>query len=319
LAQHRIEQDARNMVEAEMTAGQRMLVSLGGIMYNGYQSVKSGVVGVKDLAVSAYEWDQRVIGDLLHGDVRAAAAEYAGVVGIGIEKADALLTGAQNLGIVLADPESRQMVMEFVQEYYGTSSQVTQSELLGKLPMELLIAAGTAGAGEVVSAAGIPQKIGAALNSLADALRAVEVRSPLIPVGPGELGSLGVKGVRSPFVRTSPPEPPTPEFPPGSFSVVDWGKYPTVGGVPKPEGAVFRLLEDPEYQDALKAKDAANNAMHKADPSLKGLDIHEIHPVKLGGSPTDIANKIPLTRAEHSPYTTWWRDLQRYIERANKD
>ena len=205
LAGHRLEQDARNLVEAEMTSGQRALVSLGGIMYNGYESVKSGVVGLKDLAVSAYEWDQRIIGDLLHGDVRAAATEYADLVGVGIEKANALLTGAQNLGIVLADPESRQMVMAFVEEYYGTSSQVTQSELLGKLPMELLIAAGTAGAGEVVSAAGIPQKIGAALSSLADALRAVEVRSPLIAVGPGEIGSLGIKGVRSPFVRTPRP------------------------------------------------------------------------------------------------------------------
>lgn len=203
LTQHRREQDARNMVEAEMTAGQRALVSLGGIMYNGYQSVKSGVVGVADLATSAYEWNQRVVGDLLHGDIRAAAGEYADLFGLGAEKAKAFMAGAQNLGAVLGDAESRQMLMDFAGEYYGTSSQITQSELLGKLPMELLLAAGTAGAGQVISAAGIPQRIGGAINSLADALRAVDVRSPLVPVGAGEMGMLGIKGVQNPLLKSA--------------------------------------------------------------------------------------------------------------------
>ncbi len=44
------------------------------------------------------------------------------------------------------------------------------------------------------------------------------------------------------------------------------------------------------------------------------MDIHEIHPVKFGGSPTDPANKILLPRTTHSPYTTWWGRVQNKLE-----
>ncbi|MGR4866916.1 RHS repeat domain-containing protein [Caulobacter sp. LARHSG274] len=100
------------------------------------------------------------------------------------------------------------------------------------------------------------------------------------------------------------------DFPQGSFSITDWSGYPA--GLPKPQGPV-RLLQGEEYTAARNAANQANRAAHKADPALNGLQIHEIKPVKFGGSPTNAANKIPLTQAEHSPVTTWWRNLQSYI------
>lgn len=101
------------------------------------------------------------------------------------------------------------------------------------------------------------------------------------------------------------------ELPVGSFSIVDWTGYPST--LPKPAGP-FRLLEGAEYDAARTAANQANRAMHQADPALSGLQIHEIHPVKFDGSPTDPLNKIPLTPQQHQPATTWWLVLQRYIE-----
>lgn len=92
----------------------------------------------------------------------------------------------------------------------------------------------------------------------------------------------------------------------GSFSIINWTDYPA--NVPKPTGP-FRVLEGAEYQKALEAKTKANKALHAGDETLKGLDLHEIHPVKFGGSPTDITNKIALTRDQHIPVTTWWARL----------
>ena len=96
----------------------------------------------------------------------------------------------------------------------------------------------------------------------------------------------------------------------GSFSIADWSGYPA--NVPKPTGP-FKLLEGAEYDAARAEANAANRAMHQADPSLNGLQLHEIQPVKFGGSPTDPLNKISLTPQQHAPVTTWWNQLQRNI------
>lgn len=36
-----------------------------------------------------------------------------------------------------------------------------------------------------------------------------------------------------------------------------------------------------------------------------------MHPVKFGGSPTDIDNKIALTQKEHSEFTKFWNKILR--------
>jgi len=99
-------------------------------------------------------------------------------------------------------------------------------------------------------------------------------------------------------------------LPEGSFSIVDWKGYPA--GVPKPSGP-FRLLGGAEYAAARDAANRANAAMHRVDPSLRGQHIHEVHPVKFGGSPIDPANKLALPPATHWPTTAWWNQLQRDV------
>jgi len=95
----------------------------------------------------------------------------------------------------------------------------------------------------------------------------------------------------------------------GSFSVIDWTGYP-VGGI-RPEGP-FRLLEGAEYTTARGMANSANKALRAANPDmLKGFQIHEINPVKFGGSPTDLSNKILLTPSEHAKYTNFWNSLMR--------
>ncbi len=101
-----------------------------------------------------------------------------------------------------------------------------------------------------------------------------------------------------------------PKYPDGSFSIIDWSGYPE--GVPRPKGP-FRLLEGAEYEAALASKNAANQILHRANPALAGLDIHEIHPVKFGGNPTDVANKFALPRSRHVPITNWWNRMQRCL------
>jgi hypothetical protein len=97
----------------------------------------------------------------------------------------------------------------------------------------------------------------------------------------------------------------------GSFSIIDWNGYPA--NIPKPQGP-FRLLKGAEYDAARRAADQANRVLHQQNPALNGQQIHEIHPVKFGGSPVDPGNKIPLPLKDHIPATRWWNQLQRDIQ-----
>jgi len=62
-----------------------------------------------------------------------------------------------------------------------------------------------------------------------------------------------------------------------------------------------------EYTVARAAADRVNRKMHERDPSLKGMHLHEIKPIILGGDPIDEANKVPLPSHTHSKYTRWWK------------
>jgi RHS repeat-associated protein len=93
----------------------------------------------------------------------------------------------------------------------------------------------------------------------------------------------------------------------GPFSIWDWSGYPE--GVPQPSGP-FNLLDGPDYQAARQAANNANQALHEAAPELQGFEIQEIQPVKFGGSPTDLANKMVLEPGQHHEVTNWWRKIQ---------
>lgn len=94
----------------------------------------------------------------------------------------------------------------------------------------------------------------------------------------------------------------------GAFSVADWSGYPST--LSKPSGP-FKLLEGAEYAAARKAANSTNAALHRANPEFKGMQIHEIHPVKFGGSPTDLSNKAVLSPKQHAEYTKFWNSLMR--------
>jgi RHS repeat-associated protein len=104
-------------------------------------------------------------------------------------------------------------------------------------------------------------------------------------------------------------------LPEGSFSVIDWTGYPA--HLPKPTGPMTLLPSgSQELLVAQRAKAVINNELREAF-GLRGLtnDIHEIQPVKFGGSPTDLSNKILIPRDLHQRVVTpFWNQLQRDLE-----
>jgi hypothetical protein len=108
-------------------------------------------------------------------------------------------------------------------------------------------------------------------------------------------------------------QPVPPTFKEGSFSLSDWTGYPNY--VPKPTGP-FRLLQGQEYKTARKSANRANKKIRRSNPAMyQGNEIHEIHTVKFGGSPTDKANKLVLSKKDHRAVTDWWERRQRDLER----
>ena len=70
------------------------------------------------------------------------------------------------------------------------------------------------------------------------------------------------------------------------------------------------MLTGTEYNVTRKAADDAN-AILRDEYGLKetGLQIHEIHPEKLGGSPTDLENKCVIPVPVHHLYNVFWYRL----------
>lgn len=107
------------------------------------------------------------------------------------------------------------------------------------------------------------------------------------------------------------PSPRQTRYADGSFSVSDWSGYPS--GVPRPpSGATFRILTGSEYAAARALANSTNQRIRRQTNIPPGHEIHEIIPVKFGGSPTDMANKVLLPRGVHrSQVTPWWNRLRR--------
>ena len=93
----------------------------------------------------------------------------------------------------------------------------------------------------------------------------------------------------------------------------DWADYP-ITVVPKPEGP-FTRLEGTEHKAARKAADKANRIIRRKRGLVgQPVDVHEIKPVKFGGSPTDASNKVILPREVHQQQVTpWWNKLLKDI------
>jgi RHS repeat-associated protein len=103
------------------------------------------------------------------------------------------------------------------------------------------------------------------------------------------------------------------QFEVGTFSVIDWTGYPK--GYSRPSG-IFRLLQGEEYTNARILASKTNRTLRSENPGMfEGAHIHEIKPVKFGGSPTNPANKISIPRSVHEQqFTPWWNRLQRDLQ-----
>lgn len=104
----------------------------------------------------------------------------------------------------------------------------------------------------------------------------------------------------------------------GTYSINDWTGYHEA--LPKPDPP-FSLRTDADQILARKQADAANKVVRSdaraagAD-NLKEMQVHEIKPVKHGGSPTGLDNKVLLPTEIHKEVTAWWGDIQRLVEAA---
>jgi len=87
------------------------------------------------------------------------------------------------------------------------------------------------------------------------------------------------------------------------FEIKDWQDYPN--DVPKPDGQI-KIIDGKEYKDARNEADNANKKIHREHPEYQDMDIHEILPVRFGGSPTDPGNKIALTPEKHQEVSLFW-------------
>ncbi|MHA6194721.1 LysM peptidoglycan-binding domain-containing protein [Pseudomonas wadenswilerensis] len=153
-----------------------------------------------------------------------------------------------------------------------------------------------------------------AVRTVSDGLARFAVDT-IFDTGRGVVNSAVRYGMSKNIVTVGPRESLTTPVRPvqsGEFSITDWGGYPE--GVPKP-GGTFRLLDGEEYKAARNAAKRANRVI-RADQELGGVpvDIHEIKPVKFGGSPVEIENKVILPRDVHMRQVTpWWNRLQKDI------
>jgi hypothetical protein len=55
--------------------------------------------------------------------------------------------------------------------------------------------------------------------------------------------------------------------------------------------------------------DHSSELGRKGDPRSRGKEIFEIHPVLLGGSPTDLENKMILARDRHIELVRYWNGV----------
>jgi RHS repeat-associated protein len=148
--------------------------------------------------------------------------------------------------------------------------------------------------------------VGLATGSTAVFGAGISATEASIGLGAAIYSASSVTSQSSPVINGGDPEE---NYPPGSFSIIDWTGYPE-GPAPKPT-VPFSLLTGDEYKNA---RLAANGALHDLNPDID-FEVHEIQPVKFGGSPTDLSNKFLLPPDTHKEYTSWWKALQRDLER----
>jgi RHS repeat-associated protein len=100
----------------------------------------------------------------------------------------------------------------------------------------------------------------------------------------------------------------------GPFSLTDQARQTIPEGARPPKDWVYEFRTGMDQELARKQANNWNTAF-KRSHGLQNQDaaLHELKPVKWGGSPTDPANKVVMDRSLHETVTSAWRRLQAII------
>lgn len=102
-----------------------------------------------------------------------------------------------------------------------------------------------------------------------------------------------------------------------SYSLAPWAWdfYPAL--LEKPL-APLTMIKGEAYEVARKSTNKSNRSIRAKSPEWSKAEwnheVHELHPVKFGGSPTAAENKVVIPAEVHYEFTAWWNDLQKNIE-----
>ena len=108
----------------------------------------------------------------------------------------------------------------------------------------------------------------------------------------------------------------------GTFRIKDWSDYPDEYIRVPDKNKIWTYLQGKDYINARNGANSVNKSIRSKDSyyTLNRLEIHEVEPVKFGGSPTDLNNKAAIQSQAHRKYVTpWWRSIQSEVERLLGD
>jgi hypothetical protein len=93
------------------------------------------------------------------------------------------------------------------------------------------------------------------------------------------------------------------------------GTPPSVVRVPFiPLSPALAVSVGGSFSELIHALNEEGEAEPGINSSLLGLEIHEVKPVALGGSPTDPENKVYLAPPKHAELCVFWNRLYRRLE-----
>lgn len=72
------------------------------------------------------------------------------------------------------------------------------------------------------------------------------------------------------------------------------------------------------FLHALEEADADDSSLPQIEMSAVGKEVHEIHPIVFGGSPTDDKNQVLVTSEEHAELSVFWNRMYRDKTGAGK-
>jgi len=295
--------NARELLEKYgiLGAGPQGIVTVGELQHIDVVRPGSASVGVGDSTSSSIS--STVLGEVLDGAI-INGGRLLNDVGQYVQSRPGVELALQTLEFVLSPVPT--LLSRMVDAVGGDYIEAAQSRVMQAIAEQYRAAnyteeqSGFAGLGGVFALGTLAGGGAKALRSIVDLGGGVAKAGVDIPKGDLRLRSATENVTQKTPVDVSA----------GTFSISDWTGYPA--GVPKPEGP-FRLLDGAEYNQARMAADRANRLIRREEGLLyKSVDVHEIHPVKFGGSPTDVGNKVILPSDVHRQQVTpWWNQLQR--------